>query len=159
MFGLDLSSSNNWLPILGVTFAYLLYRFSTRKHDFWKKQGVTYIRPVPFLGCLIPFMRKPAHEVERENYTKYGLIYGSYIGHMPSLSVGDPDLIREILVKEFQTFNSRVLMFDGYSKMMDNMMSCMKGDENWKRIRSIVAPTFATKKIKNRLGELRCLVC
>lgn len=38
---------------------------------------------------------------------KYGKIYGSYLGLTPEIVVGDLDVLKDILVKDFHNFTNR----------------------------------------------------
>ncbi|CAL1291396.1 unnamed protein product [Larinioides sclopetarius] len=151
MFGLELifgSLTVNF--IIGIFTVLLLYWYTTRNHDYWEKKNVPYVKPVPLLGSVLETMRKPLHEVEYERYMKFGPVYGHYEGNNPHISVGDPTLLRDIMVKDFSSFTGRRI-FNSGDKIVDNMLSVIRG-EDWKRVRSIVTPTFTTGKIKRMLG-------
>ncbi|KAG8176933.1 hypothetical protein JTE90_018716 [Oedothorax gibbosus] len=137
--------------LIGITTVILLYWYSTNNHDYWAKRGIPFDKPVPFLGSFYAYFKKPLHEVELDRHLKYGSVYGHFEGTKPVLSVGDPTLLRDILVKDFAAFPSHRSLETG-NKVFDSMLSNMKGDENWKRIRTIVTPTFTTGKIKRMLG-------
>ncbi|GFX11760.1 cytochrome P450 3A25 [Trichonephila clavipes] len=92
----------------------------------------------------------PLHEVECERYNKLGRIYGHFEGKRALLSIGDPTLLREILVKDFQFFTGR-RVFDTGDKVINKMLSVIRG-EDWKRVRTVVTPTFTTGKIKRMLN-------
>ena len=48
-------------------------------------------------------------EWDVECFKKYGKVYGTYDGIYPDLVVGDPDLLKRVLVKDFHNFpNHRV---------------------------------------------------
>ncbi|KAG8170771.1 hypothetical protein JTE90_004475, partial [Oedothorax gibbosus] len=95
----------------------------------------------------------PVHEVEHQRYKKYGNIYGHFESNKPLLAVGDPVLIKEVLVKDFPSFPYRRIFSTG-DRVIDNMLSLIRG-EDWKRIRTIVTPTFTTGKIKKMLSILK----
>ncbi|GFY77125.1 cytochrome P450 3A11, partial [Trichonephila inaurata madagascariensis] len=132
--------------LLGVFSVVLLYWYSVRNHDYWKSKSVPYAEPLPFVGSLFDAMKKPLHEVECERYNKLGRVYGHFEGKNALISVGDPTLLREILVKDFQSFTGR-RAFDTGDKVIDKMLSIIRG-EDWKRVRTVVTPTFTTGKIK-----------
>ncbi|GFS35532.1 cytochrome P450 3A13, partial [Nephila pilipes] len=71
-------------------------------------------------------------------------------GTRPLLSVGEPSLLRQIFVKDFHMFADRRSLATG-DKIVDNMLSVVNG-EDWKRIRTIVTPTFTTGKIKRMVS-------
>ena len=76
----------------------------------------------------------------------YGKVFGYYEGSKPVLVVADPDMVREILIKQFHKFEERNLIFDNtkdpYATLIDS------AGEKWKRVRDISSPTFSGKKMK-----------
>jgi cytochrome P450 len=68
-----------------------------------------------------------------------GLIYLGII-------VGDPDLIKQIMVKDFHIFTNRRPVKTSHP-IMSKFLSSLVGEE-WKRVRSIVTPTFTSSKMK-----------
>ncbi|XP_054713938.1 cytochrome P450 3A2-like [Uloborus diversus] len=132
--------------ILGLTTIFLLYWLTTRRHNYWKERGVVYDEPLPFFGSLWRGFTKQAQDVEIERYKKHGRIYGHFEGSRPVISVADPALLRNIMVKDFASFSQRRRFLVG-DKLFDSMVSILKG-EDWKRVRTVITPTFTTGKIK-----------
>ncbi|XP_054713600.1 cytochrome P450 3A8-like [Uloborus diversus] len=130
----------------GIALILLLYWYSTRNHHYWKKRNVPFVPPLPLFGTVLDLMLKPLHETELNRYRKYGQIYGHYEGTNPVLSIADPVLIKKILVKDFLSFPNRRTFQLGDSIMENNLVS-LQG-EDWKRVRSIMSPTFTTGKLK-----------
>ncbi|GIX77333.1 cytochrome P450 3A21 [Caerostris extrusa] len=81
----------------------------------------------------------PLHEVVEGRYQKLGPIYGHFEGNKALISIADPTLLRDVL--EIRTGD----------KVIDNMLSIIRG-EDWKRVRTIITPTFTTGKIKRMLS-------
>ncbi|GFY67257.1 cytochrome P450 3A11, partial [Trichonephila inaurata madagascariensis] len=79
-------------------------------------------------------------------FTPIQITEGHFEGNRPLLSVGDLKLVREILVKEFPSFANRRETHSG-NVVVDSILPVLKG-EDWKRVRSIVSPTFTTGKIR-----------
>ncbi|GFW40220.1 hypothetical protein TNCV_5119021 [Trichonephila clavipes] len=66
-----------WLTsFLIFLFAFLLYRFTVRNFDYWKKRKIPYIRPFPIVGSVIEYVRKPLFEIEQQRHQKLGRIFG-----------------------------------------------------------------------------------
>jgi cytochrome P450 len=65
-----------------------------------------------------------------------------YIG----IIVGDPDLIKQIMVKDFHIFTNRRPVKTTHP-IMSKFLSSLVGEE-WKRVRSIITPTFTSSKMK-----------
>nr|XP_042909307.1 cytochrome P450 3A6 [Parasteatoda tepidariorum] len=137
--------------IVAVVISILLYWYSTKNHDYWRKRGIPYVKPYPFLGSHPALERgKNLEDVELERYKKYGNFYGYYEANKPVLMVGKPELLRDILVKDFQYFSSRRVVNSG-DPIQEKILSLLTG-EDWKRVRTIVTPTFSTGKIKRVMG-------
>ncbi|GFY77061.1 cytochrome P450 3A31 [Trichonephila inaurata madagascariensis] len=141
-------------PLVGAALvlisSVLLYWYSIRNFDYWEKRNVPYVKPFPFVGCVLENMTKPMHEVLIQRHRKYGKVYGHFEGNRAVLSVADTSLLREIFVKDFHMFSERRSMNTG-DKIIAKMMSVVNG-EDWKRIRTIVTPTFTTGKIRRMVG-------
>lgn len=141
--------------LLGVTSLLLLYWYSTKNFDYWKKRGVIYSRPVPFFGTTLELLWKPFHEIEKERYFRLGTLYGHFEGNQPVLSVAEPKLLREIMVKEFSSISSRRFVnFRGGNTVADSTLPALSGDA-WRRVRNIVSPTFTTGKIKRMMSIVK----
>ncbi|KAG8184910.1 hypothetical protein JTE90_017765 [Oedothorax gibbosus] len=137
-------------PII-LTTILLLYWFSTNNHAYWKKQGVPYHKPLPLFGSMRDIIKKPMHDIDLERYMEYGPIYGYFAGNQPFLSVGDPALLKDILVKDFPAFPAR-RSIRSRNELVSSMVNVVKGDD-WKRIRSIITPAFSTGKMKRMMGK------
>ncbi|GIX78376.1 cytochrome P450 3A12 [Caerostris extrusa] len=131
-----------WIGFISVLF----YWYSTRNFDYWKKRNVPYVKPYPLMGTLAESFFNVFHEVENKRYKELGRIYGHFEGTNPVLSVAEPDLLRSIFVKDFTHFANRRSLATG-DEIVDKMVSVVNG-EDWKRIRTIITPTFSTGKIK-----------
>ncbi|GFU00310.1 cytochrome P450 3A14 [Nephila pilipes] len=134
--------------LLGIAFVWFI-RNSSKTHDCWKKLGVPYVQPKPFFGSILDNINKPFHENELERYKQFGPIYGHFQGSAPLLSVADPELLRNIMVKDFQFFTNRRGLKTG-DTITECMLQLLEG-EDWKRVRTIVTPTFTTGKIKRMM--------
>ncbi|CAG2116819.1 unnamed protein product, partial [Medioppia subpectinata] len=78
-----------------------------------------------------------------------GQTFGLYETTKPVLYLTDPDLIRDVLVKDFHVFNNRRDLRSG-DKLTDNMIDVLR-DDHWKRVRTAMSPTFSSGKLKKML--------
>ncbi|GIY32256.1 cytochrome P450 3A21 [Caerostris darwini] len=150
MLGLEIFYGPILVTFLVGIVSVLFYWYSTKNFDFWKKKNVPFVKPYPFVGSVVQNLRRPLHDTELQRYQELGKIYGHFEGTRPLLSVAEPALLRDILVKDFHIFPNRRSFVTG-DPITDKMMSVVQG-EDWKRIRTIVTPTFSTGKIKRMLS-------
>ncbi|XP_036027836.1 cytochrome P450 3A11-like [Onychomys torridus] len=123
----------------------LLYQYGTHKHDVFKKQGIPGPKPLPFVGTLLNYY-KGVGKFDVECYEKYGKIWGLFDGHTPVLATTDTEMIKNVLVKEcYSVFTNRRDF--GPVGIMSKAISMSK-DEDWKRMRALLSPTFTSGKLK-----------
>ncbi|XP_067142854.1 uncharacterized protein [Centruroides vittatus] len=140
-------SLSTCFTIIGtILFLYIIYL--KRKLQYWTNQGIQ--TPVDGIWSVIKgiykFRYKPIHLLVTEQYEKYGRVFGTYMGFKPQISIGDPDILKRILVKDFNMFHNRMKLKSG-NKLFDKMLSLLE-DDDWKRIRCIMSPTFSSGKIR-----------
>jgi len=79
---------------------------------------------------------------------KGGKIMGWYRGPNPALWTTSPELLKEVFIKDAETFIDRPML--DRSDNIPHLIN-MKGKE-WKRARSTLAPTFTAAKLKKMSG-------
>ncbi|XP_030788466.1 cytochrome P450 3A5 isoform X3 [Rhinopithecus roxellana] len=115
-------------------------------HGLFKRQGIPGPTPLPFLGNILSY-RQGIWKFDTECYKKYGKCGGeTQDGQLPVLTITDPDMIKTVLVKEcYSVFTNRRPL--GPVGLMKSAISIAE-DEEWKRIRSLLSPTFTSGKLK-----------
>uniref|UniRef100_A0A8V0Z3F2 Cytochrome P450 family 3 subfamily A member 4 n=1 Tax=Gallus gallus TaxID=9031 RepID=A0A8V0Z3F2_CHICK len=114
-------------------------------YQTFKKLGIPGPRPLPFLGTFLRY-RQGLLNFDQMCFEKYGKIWGIYDGRQPVMAILDPVLIKTILVKEcYSTFTNRRVF--GLSGRLESALS-MAMDDQWKRIRTVLSPTFTSGKLK-----------
>ncbi|CAG2166082.1 unnamed protein product [Oppiella nova] len=128
--------------LIGLIVAVIAYYYISWRNavSYWKDRHICGPKPIPIFGNLLSLSLKPRPLLELEWYKKYGKIYGS---GKPRLAVADPALIKQILVKDFNAFRNRSL-----SPGQDGLNLTRARDNNWKRVRAIVSPTFTSGKMR-----------
>lgn len=80
-------------------------------------------------------------------YTKrYGRVFKMGFGRRPTVVVTDPEMIKQITIKEFHKFQNR--WFPEVNPPINSFLFIAK-DEQWKRIRTTLSPTFSSMKLKD----------
>lgn len=130
---------------LFLLFLSLLYWYSISPFSTLERCGIKHPKPLPFIGNLMMF-RNGFFNAQADLINKYGRICGYYIGRRSTVIIADPDMLRQVMVKEFNKFPNRMTV-RGITKPMSDSLIMLKG-EQWKRVRSILTPTFSAAKMK-----------
>ncbi|KAJ8951060.1 hypothetical protein NQ318_003756, partial [Aromia moschata] len=76
------------------------YKYATRKFDYWKSRGIAYLPPRPIFGNAFElFTFKP------------------YMNLLKS-----PDVIKQILIKDFNFFQDRTILAPKHNELIANIM-------------------------------------
>ncbi|XP_076345910.1 thromboxane-A synthase-like isoform X3 [Tachypleus tridentatus] len=83
---------------------------------------------------------------------QYGNVFIYFFGMRPVLVVMDLDLLKEILIKDFMDFADRPGLFEldpprKPGEPMNDFLIFLRGTR-WKRVRSVITPSFTTLKLK-----------
>ncbi|PSN44032.1 putative cytochrome P450 6a14 [Blattella germanica] len=144
----------SWLLLL-VSFSAgalaILYIYFQRVYKYWASKDVKYLQPIfPFGNCKnLILMQKSMGDVYEEHYAslidnKFG---GIYLLNRPQLIVRDPDLIRTILVKDFEYFHDHGFIHDETIDPLSGNLFMLEG-EKWRNMRTKLSPTFTSGKMK-----------
>ncbi|KAK8383131.1 hypothetical protein O3P69_011571 [Scylla paramamosain] len=74
--------------------------------------------------------------------------YGLYEFFNPVLMITDPELLKHILVKDFEHFVDRRRFGDQEGSIMTEMLTNKFGEE-WKDLRAVMTPTFSSGKMRS----------
>ncbi|XP_051913204.1 cytochrome P450 3A40-like [Hippocampus zosterae] len=123
----------------------LLALYGNAPYGFFKKLGVKGPKPLPFIGTFLKY-RQGIHYFDMECFQKYGKVWGLYDGRVPVMAIMDTAMIKTILVKEcYSVFTNRRDM--GLNGPLKDAVSIVE-DEDWKRIRSVLSPSFTSGRLK-----------
>ena len=98
------------------------------------------------LGNFAELIREGRFKLFREWTKKYGKVFGFYEGTTPTLAVADPDMVREILIKQFNKFEQRQPLLENPD--VPHVDIFIAKGARWRRIRGLTTPTFSAKKMK-----------
>ena len=104
-------------------------------------------KPWPYVGNLLDaFKYGGLHNTFLEYDKKYGKVYKMYLGRDPIIAVTDLEMLKRILVKDFDKFRNRPEFIAGNPPLNKGLFGAR--DDAWKRARSILNPTFSASKLK-----------
>ncbi|XP_069699331.1 cytochrome P450 6j1-like [Periplaneta americana] len=133
-------------------FCIALYYYVTRKFNFWKDHGVTYVKPLPFFGSLksVTLQKVSIGSYLKDIYDDYkGEPYvGIFSMTEPAVVLRDLDLVKNILVKDAETFMNHILDLDEeLDPLAARRLLTLRG-ERWRHMRVNLSPTFTAGKMR-----------
>jgi len=129
-----------------------LYFYVIRNFNFWQKRGVPYVKPTSFFGNLKECTLQKTNMGEELQRIYYEHSDKPYVGissfDKPSLLIRDLELVKNILVKDFQIFMDRIFSYEErFDPVFGNMMPLLKC-QLWRQIRTNLTPVFTSRKMK-----------
>ncbi|XP_015114680.1 cytochrome P450 6k1 [Diachasma alloeum] len=139
----------------------VLYLYMTRNFNYWTKRGVKQIPPVPFFGSfkeIILQQQFPGHFF-RDWYEKYSPLpyIGFYVLDKPFLLIRDPELVKNVLVKDANYFQDKHLTANSNDTLSAANLFLIKNPA-WKYVRSKLTSVYTAGRLK-KMFELMMDVC
>jgi hypothetical protein len=129
-----------------------LYFYVTRNFKFWQKLGVPYVKPTPFFGnlkecvLLTTNIGQQLQRIYNEHSDKPYV--GIFSFDKPSLLICDVELVKNILVRDFQNFMDRTFSVEErFDPLFGKVLSLLKG-QLWRHLRTKLTPVFTSRKMK-----------
>ncbi|CAL7949195.1 unnamed protein product [Xylocopa violacea] len=135
--------------LLGL-FLGVLYCFLTSTFDFWERRGVSFRKPTVLFGNFAPMLlfRKSLPEGIQEMYEwfKDERYFGAFRVRSPVLILRDPELVKNVCVKNFACFLNRGIPVNSQDTLSAHLFN-LEG-KKWKSLRSKLTPVFSSGKLK-----------
>lgn len=139
-------SFTTWLAVILGLLVFFYWRGIQKYNSLLGSSPLPGPKPLPWIGNLLDVFRYGGmHKMFLSFFYKYGRAHKLCLGRSPAIVVSDPEMIREILVKEFSSFPNRL----GFTPRppLDSGLFVSRG-ESWKRVRTTLTPTFTASKLK-----------
>nr|XP_042125919.1 cytochrome P450 3A4-like isoform X2 [Peromyscus maniculatus bairdii] len=98
------------------------------------------------MTVIFPFFAQGISIYDIECQKQYGDMWGLFNGLLPVLVTTEPDMIKNVLVKEFYSIFTNRHLFGPLGFMKKSITT--SENEEWKRIRSLLTPAFSSGKLK-----------
>jgi cytochrome P450 family 6 len=128
-----------------------LYYYVTRNFSFWQKLGIPYVKPTPFVGNLkdCVLLKTSIGEQLQRIYNEHTdkPYVGIFSFDKPSLLIRDLELVKNILLKDFQTFMDRTFSFeDKFDPLIGKNLAVLNG-QLWRHLRTNLTTVFTSRKM------------
>jgi cytochrome P450 family 6 len=129
-----------------------LYLHFTRNFNFWQTLGIPYVKPTPFVGNLkdCVLLKTTIGEQLQRIYNEHSdkPYVGIFSFDKPSLLIRDTEMVKNILVKDFQTFKDRTISAEeDIDPLAANSLFALNG-QVWRHLRTNLTPVFTSSKMK-----------
>ncbi|XP_075167554.1 uncharacterized protein LOC142239648 [Haematobia irritans] len=131
-----------------------IYLWCRRTYSYWQRHGIPYVKPTMIIGNT-----KEAFSLKTSIGLHLSQLYnlpemhdepviGIYMFHQPALVVRDPEIIKSILIKDFNLFNNRYGKCDPHGDVLGNSNLFFARNSYWKELRTKISPVFTSGKVK-----------
>jgi cytochrome P450 len=138
---------------LALLFGRLFYYYVYLPMTYFEWVGIPGPKPTSYLTGSLSLLSKHKNffNLQEALVKEYGNVVGYYVFQKPNLIVCDPDMVYEIIVKEFDKFVDRIesgsltpVVADG--KKYHGLV--FAAEDEWRLTRHSVTPAFSGRKIK-----------
>nr|XP_015838170.1 PREDICTED: cytochrome P450 9e2-like [Tribolium castaneum] len=145
-----------WFSTAVITIIALFYWLLIRPFKHWIKKGVAQGNPVPVFGHLLgTILHKQSFSEMIQtvyNIAPDSRYCGMYQFFQPMLVLRDPELIKQITVKDFDLFmNHKGFIPPDCEPLMGKVLILLT-DQKWKDMRNTLSPAFTSSKMKYMFG-------
>ena len=149
----NLSPDRMWLflsILCGIFAAYLI----SKHQNYFRSRNVPFVKSFPLLGVLsdVVLRRKGIYEAICDIYNNPKVnrepFFGIFLFHKPALLIKDPELIKRVLIKDFQSFSNRYSSTGDADKIGAPNLFVVKNPK-WRHIRAKFSPFFSSGKLKS----------
>ncbi|XP_031624489.1 probable cytochrome P450 9f2 [Contarinia nasturtii] len=142
-----------FLLVAAVSFLiYAFYKWATINNDFFERRNIKYMKPKFLVGNVSgTYINKyTGAEFANELYQAFPneSVYGLFDFRTPQYIIRDPELYKQIAIKDFDHFEDHYAFLDDTSdKLWGNSLFLMSG-EKWRQMRATLSPAFTGSKMR-----------
>lgn len=141
-----------WIGIfLFLSALFTAYLWLNKRMGYWRDRGVPYIQPwFPYGTLKIKGRQLHSGEVNKIYYNQMKgktPLCGLFFNISPSVLITDINLVKQILIKDFQYFHDRGFFFNEKDDPLSAHLFNLEGDR-WKTLRAKITPVFTSGKMK-----------
>ena len=140
-----------WFWILLSLLILVIYFGNQHYFSYWSKCKIPFKEPTFLFGELWDMFASKKSQGQYfaslyQNY-KHQKVVGLYFSYQPTLLVCDPEMIQEVLIKDFSSFHDRGFAVDEENDPLTSNIFGLNG-QRWRDLRVKLSPTFTSGKLK-----------
>ncbi|XP_065080392.1 uncharacterized protein LOC135703195 [Ochlerotatus camptorhynchus] len=145
-----------WLPLVALAILALIYRRVSKHYSYFHSKPIPSLAPVFPFGSAAPlFLKKYSFpEYVQMTYNKFpdAKVFGMFDMFTPLFTIRDPELIKKVLVKDFEYFIDRRSLFgddaiNSESILITKTLLLLTG-QKWRDMRATLSPAFTGSKMR-----------
>ncbi|XP_063706633.1 probable cytochrome P450 9f2 [Culicoides brevitarsis] len=153
-----ISCGLTWAVII-LSSLYFIFKLAMKKYQYFKEKGIPHVPGVPIFGSLYSTMMMhksiPDWLLEVMHQFRTHRFFGIYGVMGPTFVLQDPDLIKQICVKDFDNFTNHPNMLStSHDELLSNALNILR-DQKWKDMRSTLSPAFTGSKMRMMFDLIR----
>ncbi|KAH8402378.1 hypothetical protein KR009_011599, partial [Drosophila setifemur] len=131
-----------------------VYLWFQRNHTYWQRKGIPYIPPTPIIGNTMSAFKLEnsfglhLSEIYNDPRVKDEAVVGVYALNKPGLVIRDLELIKSVMIKDFNHFHNRYAQCDPHGDVLGYNNLFFVRDNHWRDIRVKLTPVFTSGKVK-----------
>lgn len=130
---------------------FVIYLINKYLLSYWSRNGFKQLEPTFFVGDIakVFMLKKSMGEYFQEVYEqhKQHKAVGLYFSYRPALLVNDPEVIQDMLIRDFASFHDRPFHVDEENDPLSGHLFSLSG-QKWRDLRIKLSPTFTSGKLK-----------
>lgn len=129
---------------------FVAYTFVQHRYQYWNQLGVAYLPPKFPYGNRskesrqLSFLLRDFYEALKDTKLPF---FGMYFMLRPITIVSSFDLVKSVLIKDFQYFQDRGVYSNGQADPLSAHLFAVDS-ETWRKLRNKLSPTFTSGKMK-----------
>lgn len=140
-----------------------LYIWSKKHYYYWRRKNVPNIEPNLIFGNFKEMLTMSSCAADHlknlynhPNATDEPIV-GMYILSKPALLIREPEVIKSILVKDFNKFSNRYSSCDPHGDALGANSMFFAKNPFWKEVRTKLTPVFTSGKMKQMFPHIEAV--
>ncbi|EGI68345.1 Cytochrome P450 9e2, partial [Acromyrmex echinatior] len=139
------------ISVLSIVISVLVTYYLFRKFNFFKRHGIIHIPSIPILSVMVPiiFRRMSFANFTRKiyNLNRDAKYIGFYATMKPVIMLRDPEVIKDIIVKNFDSFTNNSVFVDTNDYVLSQNLFGLQNTK-WRHVKKLLSPFFTSSKMK-----------